>query len=374
MQATIRTIAPFDATIGTTITFSWTGAQVFKNRCIIRDNETNETVYDYTIESFKLEHEILISEASLENGKKYNAYITVFDKDDNESDLQSVPTTFLCLATPLFHFTNCINGQVLSSSSYEFILEYSQENGEELDSWSISIYNNSKIVTATSGTQYDTEQMSYAFSGFNNATDYYIRAEGKTINGYILDTGYISVSVTFKFMEIFSLFETTNLPELGAIFGQANISAIKGTTTNDPIYINGKYLDLRNDTLVYNEDGFSITGDFSVVVKAFNIRPNVPLVILHGDDPDPCTLTVYYRVRFLSKDNLEGFFELQAESEGTKAAYMSNAVEEIALKKAENPTNDYDYVVKEPQKKFMILIMRSNGLYTIRAKVLDEEI
>lgn len=358
MQASIRPVAPFDATIGTTITFSWSGAQVFQNRCIIRDNTTNEVVYDYTVDSFKLEHAIELSEATLVNGNKYDVYITVFDKDGNESDLQSIPTTFLCLTTPVFQFTNCTSGQVLSSSSYTFMMEYAQENGEQLDSWSISIYNSSKILSITSGTQYDVDELAHTFTGFNDATEYYVRGEGQTINGYLLDTGYIPITVTFQFMNIFSLFDVKNLPELGAIFGQANISALEGKLTNNPVFINDEYLDLSNDTLVYDE-GFEIVGDFSIVVKAYNITPNVPLLVIHGDDPTECTLTVYYRVRYDSTGTLQGYFELQIQCGVTLSTRLSNYIEDIS-----NSTT----------QKAMFLVMRSGGLYEIRAAVLDEEV
>lgn len=110
MQAIIYDISPFDASIGTTIKFSWNGNQFFKNRCILRENESNTVVYDHTIETFKQEHNIDLAKATLQNGKKYNAYITVFDKENQESDLQSIGKSFLCLKTPVFTFSNIQHG------------------------------------------------------------------------------------------------------------------------------------------------------------------------------------------------------------------------------------------------------------------------
>ena len=49
MQAIIYDISPFDASVGTIIKFSWNGNQFFKNRCVIRENESNTIVYDNTI-------------------------------------------------------------------------------------------------------------------------------------------------------------------------------------------------------------------------------------------------------------------------------------------------------------------------------------
>lgn len=378
MQASIYPVAPFDANVGTTISFSWSGTQVFKNRCIIRNNETNEVVYDYTVDSFKLEHTIELSEATLVNGNKYDAYLTVFDKDGNESDLQSIPTTFLCLTTPVFQFTNCSSGQVLSSSSYTFLLEYSQDEGEELDSWSISVYNSSYILSVSSGIQYNTDELSYLFSGFTDQTEYYIRAEGKTINGYALDTGYIPLTVMFQSINIFSLFKTENLEKLGAIFVQANISALDGKTTNDPIYINGEYVDLRNDTLIYS-DALVISGDFSIVVKCYNVVPNKPLLVVQNEDSDDCILTVYYRVKRNSSGGFNGYFELQVRCGSVVASYSSDTFEDVAMIEEivenEDGTTTTKHVVNENQtKKVAFLILRNNGAYDIFGTVLDEEV
>ena len=82
IQATIYPIVPFDAVIGGTIKFNWSGNQAFKNRCIIKNNETAAVVYDKTINSFKYEHPLDLTVATLSNGNKYNAFITVFDKDN----------------------------------------------------------------------------------------------------------------------------------------------------------------------------------------------------------------------------------------------------------------------------------------------------
>ena len=107
MQASIYNIEPFDVAIGTTIKFSWTGNQVIKNKCIILDHDTNTEVYNNVIDSYRLEHTLDLTKINgMVNGKKYVAFITVFDQYGDESDIQTSGRIFLCLKTPTYKFSN----------------------------------------------------------------------------------------------------------------------------------------------------------------------------------------------------------------------------------------------------------------------------
>lgn len=293
MQATIYKISPFDASVGTTIKFAWNGNQSFKNRCIIKKNETGEIVYDNTIESFKLEHIIDLTKATLINGEWYNAFLTVYDKDENESDIQQLGMPFVCLKTPTFKFLDLVDNQSISSSSYEFILDYSQENGELLDSWSISVYNKNHTLLSTSGVKYDTNDLKYVISGFTNKNEYIVRAVGQTINGFALDTGDINISISYSTSSIFSKLEPTNIREIGAIQVKANIISSEGHLKKEPaIYIDNEYLDLRDNTITYSE-GFLFNGDFSISILCYGLSPNQQLLKLYNDTGDFEAIVTY---------------------------------------------------------------------------------
>lgn len=295
MQASIYKILPFDATIGTTIKFSWNGNQVFKNRCIIKQNDTGEVIYDNTIDSFKLKHTLDLAKASLINGERYNAFLTVFDKDGNESDIQQLGAAFICLKTPVFKFVDLVDNQSISSSSYEFILEYAQENNELLDSWSISIYTKSHTLLSSSGIKYDTENLKYIISGFTNKNEYIVRAVGQTVNGFALDTGDINISISYSTNSIFSKLEPTNIREIGAIQVKANIISSEGHLKKEPaIYIDNEYLDLRDNTVTYSE-GFLFDGDFSIAILCYGLEPNKELLRLY-DETGRYEAIVTYRV------------------------------------------------------------------------------
>lgn len=348
MQASIYKITPFDSSVGTTIKFSWSGNQAFKNRCIIRDNETNQVVYDNTIDSFKLEHPIDLTQAKLVNGTKYLAYLTVFDSDGNESDIQSLGTAFLCLTTPTFQFSGLSDNQTISSSNYTFSLEYAQENSELLDSWSINIYDYSHALISTSGTKYDTSDLTHSFSGFNNKTEYYVRALGQTVNGMELDTGYVCISIYYNILSVFSALEVTNLKKSGQIHIKSNIISPYGYVLNEPEkYIDNDYIDLQGNSLTYKE-GFLLDKDYSFAAIFYGVQPNLEILKLSADDPDELTCVVTYRIGKFGSDTEQGCFELKVISRGISSVYYSEKI---------SPPSGTD--------RIGLLIYRQNGYYGV---------
>lgn len=353
MQAQIYPISPIDPSVGSTIRFAWTGNQAFKNRCIIKQNDTNETVYDAVIDTFRLEHEIDFSKAALEHGKKYKAYIIVFDKDNNASDMPALGEVFYCLTTPIFRFANLTGGQVIPASSYEFQLEYSQEDGEPLDSWSISLYNPSYSLIASSSVRYDTKDLSYIFDGFNNKSEYFVRAAGATVNGISLDTGYIPISVTFNMQDVFSLLELTNRPRIGAIQIRSNISSSEGHLEKDAVYIDNESLDLTDNSIKYTE-GFLLRSDFSLVFIGYGFLVNHWIPLLKGKEHAG---RLCFRIGKIETDTLQAYFEWNVLSNGVSYTIHSNR---IPLPEARDPIE--------------VCLVRQDHLYDIKIKNLTKEV
>lgn len=350
MQASIYKILPFDAASGTTIRFAWNGNQAFKNRCIIRKNETNELVYDNTIDSYALEHPIDPGRLllPLENGTKYNAYITVFDKNQIESELPSLGTVFICLKTPDFHFLSM--EQTISASSHTFSLSYSQENGELLNSWSIHIYSRDHILLSSSGISYNTDELSHTFSGFSNQTEYCVRALGQTVSGMELDTGFINISVHYDIFNVFSMLELVNLKKSGAIYLKSNIITAKGELEKEPgIYIDDEFLDLRDNRVTFRE-GFLFEDDYSFYAGFYGAAPNRELIYFSANDPEEFHAAATYRIGKLGSDQLQGCFELKVISGGIASVYYSNKLSPVS-----------------PSELIGLMIYRQNGRYVIKA-------
>ena len=363
MQALIYNIDPFDANKGTTIRFNWSGSSAGGNRCIIKNHDNNEVIYDYTVLGLKQEHLInqdgFIDNKKLINGKKYLAYIIMTDSFGtqlSDSDIQSQGQMFQCFTTPIFRFVNLVNGQTIDGSSYDFILEYSQDDAEELNSWQITIYSAEGAVLSSTNVRYDTTSLDHLFSGFNNEQSYQVRATGQTVNGIMLDTGYIIFHIEYGQPSIFSMVELKNLAKEGAILVRSNIISADGELKNAAAYINDEYLDLRNNELVYNE-GFIFEDDFSLVVYAYDIKPNIPFFWFYANENQDFVGVVTYRIGKIGSTKMAGCLELRILNGENNPEYIiySNKIDPISQ-----------------NTKLGFCITRASGYYDLAIKNLGE--
>jgi hypothetical protein len=348
MYATIHTIAPFDSSVGTNINFTWSGNQIYKVRCIIKNNATGVTAYDSTIDTMKQVY-ILPPTPTLINGTKYVAYITVFDVDNNESSIQNIGTPFYCFTTPTFSLS-ISNGDIIRASSYSIGLNYHQTENELLNWFNITLYSYQKTSLDSSGARYDTSDLSYIVTNLQNATQYYIRATGETINGMNLDTGYILFTVSYTTAQIFSKLELNNIPVTGAIEIKSNIISAEGVPEKEVTYIDGEYADLLDNSVTFDE-GFEINGDFTKIFRFSKPKRNG--VIKDFGTTDKLKVKIYYRQGSYSDSNGEkGYFELVASSCGINYIVNSNYVDILA--------GDYYY-------KYSLLVNRKNGYFDLKA-------
>ena len=352
MYATIHSIEPFDVANGTTVTFTWNGNQIYKVRCIIKENESGTTVYDKTTNTMKSNYTIEAN-SGLTNGTYYIMYITVFDISDNESDLQNIGTPFYCFSTPTFSLS-INNNDVIKASSYSVSLTYSQEENELLNSYEIILYSYQQIQLQTSGTSYDTENMSYLLNGMEDGIQYYVRATGVTINGMSLDTGYILFSVAYEQKQVFSVVETNNIAETGAIELRTNIVSTEGQSESEVIYIDNEYADLRNNNVTFDV-GYEISGDNSHVFTFYEPNLNQSFVTIKDKDGN-MTLNCYYREgTFEDSNGKKAVIELNIESHGVYYVVYSNYID--------IPTSN---------QKISTCINRIGNFYDITAVLIDK--
>lgn len=389
MQAIIYPITPFDATVGGNIKFSWSGSQ---NQVNVIIKSGSDEVYSATVTTNL--HEVTIpqgGESSLENGKVYSAFIRVRDSAGVWSEVQPLGSRFLCLQTPEFGIANIPSSNTIPSSAYTFSVAYSQQNGEKLSSWSISLYSVDKVEISQSGLQYNIANVeagdgsisaneSWTFSGFDDNVSYFIRAHGKTVNGINLDTGYLSITAQLKSSKIFTQLEVDNMPDQGGIYIHSNIVSSEGKVYNadgvevDPIgeglvvsgpyrnplnneWTNGGYgIDLRPDYYMVYNDGFIIDSDFSMSLIFFGMQPNDEIQTLSIKDGDEDVLVhIYYRIGKFTANVNQACFELVVDNP-KNYVYFSNAIE--------RPTDT---------EKVGLVIIRSGGaFYLYCAKNVDQ--
>jgi len=267
MKPILYLVNAFDASNNYIFKYKWEGNQSFGCACIIRNNETNEIVYQGTEATMQLQY--TLSGGTLNNGILYNVSIASIDKDSVMSEFSN-PVLFYCYSTPIFEFENITNNQIIRNSTFQIILKYLQAENEPLQSYEISLYDLSKIQIQTSGIRFLTDSLTYSLSNLEDNQSYYIRATGKTLNGMDIETDYIYFSVNYEQPAVYSVLSLENVSSSGHIKLQSNIRAVEFHTGSDPIFIDDEYIDVRNDIL-YLDNDFSFDTDFIVNVSGYNL-------------------------------------------------------------------------------------------------------
>lgn len=257
----IVSVNSFDATYSANFEFYYTGKQIVKNRAVIVDNITNETVYDQTISTLKLVHTIPAN--TLVNGKQYKIQIQVFDADGGSS-LLSDEVLFYCYSTPVFILNSIDNPY--TSASIEVNIVYSQNENESLKSYQYILYDHNKNVLSQSNVQYTANQP-HTFHGLENNKTYYVRCIGETTHGFALDSGYELINVVYKTIPANVFFSVKNNRDLGYISIDTNMTVIGHKTENDNFIIEDGCVTLWDNSITYN-DGFSVDDDFVLFVDA----------------------------------------------------------------------------------------------------------
>lgn len=356
-RPTLLNVTAFDATQQQTFIFVVTGstAQITANRLTIRNQKTNAIVYDEKQETFRYEH--IVNANELTNNTYYNAVITVFDADDNESPA-SIPIQFWCYTTPIITFTNLPSGNIVTNASYTFEFTYTQNENEPLNSYTVNLYNASQTLISTSGTIYTDAGTppyngSYMFTGFDNNTAYYIEVVGITLEGTTVNTGLQQFNVEYKKPDVFTLLQLVNNCDGGYITITSNIVLIEGTSNPDPpTYIDNKEVDLTGDgSYVEWTDGYTISGD--MLTRVWFRNPNPYSQILQFSNTNGQTITLKFMLGYenVEATDMEAYIEVYVNSA------LENQANYYVFSNYVTPLADTEY--------YTIYLKRVNNIYQI---------
>lgn len=355
-RPTLIAVPSFDATQPYTFTFTAQSgsAQIVANQLTIRTQSDNTVVYDEKQETFKYEH--VVNADELTNGTYYNAVVSVFDADDNQSPT-SIPIQFWCYSTPSITFTNIPANNIITNASFNFTFTYAQNEGEALNSYVVNLYNAFQSQIATSGVVYTQTGTppydgSYLFAGFEDNTVYYIEIVGTTVNGAIVSTGQIQFTVKYEQPDLFTLVELTNNCEEGYITLKSNIVIIEGTSNPDPpTYINDQEVDLtENGSWVEWNDGYSVSGDF--LTRLWFRSPNPYTQIMQFSNAQGQTITLNYMLGYenVESPDLQSYVEVYVQSiDGMEYYIYSNYIDTL-------PDTSY----------YNVWLTRVNGIYQLQ--------
>lgn len=283
LTPSISAIGVFDPSDTYDIHFTYTDNQSVKNRLIITDPETYETIYDKTILTMKLLH--TVPSSTLCAGKCYTAAIQVFDINDNQSNL-SDSVLFYCYTRPVFSISDIPT--VCKGASITLPLSYLQPEGETLKSYQFFMCDSNHNILNRSDTFYTDEHMCYSFSGLQNHYTYCFRAIGETTHGYKLDTGYLTVAVDYNVVPTNAVLVLENVYRRGYISINTNIKSIGYELKNDNYFFEGDTVTLYGNNYVKYNEGFSLDGDFSLFVEA----KKLPLGTFLRTENDTFTLSI----------------------------------------------------------------------------------
>ena len=306
-RPTLLTQVAFDATQEQNFNFAITGAsaQIVANQLTIRNQETNDIVYQEKQETFQYTH--IVNADELINGTYYNATLSVFDVNGNQSP-ESIPIQFWCYTTPVISFTNLPQNNIITNASFNFEFSYTQNENEPINSYVVNLFNSSQVQISSSSTQYVSNGTppfngSYVFTGFENSTIYYIQITATTIEGTIISTPLQQFTVEYTKPDIFALVQLVNNCDEGYITITSNLVLIEGTSNPDPpTYINNQEVDLTEEgSWVEWNDGYSITGD--MLTRVWFRNPNPYSQILQFSNTSGQNITVNYMLGYENIDS-----------------------------------------------------------------------
>lgn len=355
-RPTLLAMAAFDATQEQIFSFAVTGtsAQIVANQLTIRNNDTNDIVYQEKQESFKYEH--IVNPNELTNGTYYNAIISVFDADGNESPT-SIPIQFWCYTEPVIQFTNIPVSGIVTNASFNFQFSYTQAENEPLNSYVMNLYNSSQVQISTSGIQYADNGTppyngNYTFTGFENNTVYYVQLTGTTTEGTIISTILQQFTVQYTKPDLFTLVQLANNCDEGYVSITSNIILIEGSSSPDPpTYINDQEIDLTEDgSYVEWGQGFSITGD--MLSRLWFRNPNPYTTIAQFSNTNGQIIKLNYMLGYenSSSTELQSYVELYVQSiSGMDYYIFSNYVPTLSA-----------------AEQYVVYLTRVNNIYSLQ--------
>lgn len=283
----LYSVSAFDATQEQTFSFNVVGGdQVVKNKLIITNQSTNSIVYQGVNTTFAFRH--ILPANTLSNGEYYSAVLITYNANDDASTPSS-GIQFYCFTEPTFVFYNMPSGNLITNATYNFEVNYNQNEGELLNTYIFNLYDSHMNLLTSSDMLYVGGVsalplvVSYTFTGLDNNTLYYIQAIGQTIHGMKLDTGLVYINVRYEIPNVFSIIDLSNNCEGGYITIQSNLVAINGDSVpSPPIYIDGNTaVDVTGtgDYVIW-DTGYNINGNFTASLWGRNFNENSTIITM----------------------------------------------------------------------------------------------
>ena len=235
----------------------------------------NSQVYDAIETTFQLYH--TLSASVLTNGVQYNAKLSVFDKDGNESGFSN-SIVFTCHKTPVLS-VDVEQNQIVKNSYLPINLTYTSEDGELLNYWNLILYDSGNVQINQTDQILATQSMGTTINSLENNTAYSFEIIGTTVDGMVISTGKVYFSVIYIEPTTFNKVILTNNSDDGTVGVESHLISADGRTNMNPItYIDNIEMDLTQGNKVWFDNGFQISNNFT---KQLIIRNPLPYQIIY---------------------------------------------------------------------------------------------
>lgn len=279
-------------------------------------NSNNALIHDTgKITSFAQSH--TLPSNTIANGIEYKIQVTIWNQAG--LNISSDNEIFQTSSRPIVTIDSI---GTIPSPSYSFGATYYQAESISLRSWVVYLYDSNKTKISQSSISIEPN-IEYIFSNMKSGTSYYIEFQVTSAKGLVGTSGLVSFTVQYQQPDIKVNLTAENTDNAGMLISWNTIQII-GTTTKSPIFVDGTYIDLTNDTFSWSE-GFSLSQDFTIKMWIKSFKSNVDLFTLRGingnlalqySDDDQCLhliRTVYgYNSHYVSKpfinNGATGFF------------------------------------------------------------------
>ncbi len=305
----------FDATTERIFEYSWDGTNVQSvgNILTIKNNDTEEVIYSEPNNSLLLKHKLPAN--TLKNGVLYNATIQVVDRQNNVSPASDL-ILFYCYTQPTINIT-LTDEEIIQNSSCVVGITYEQSEGEELQSFNIELYNSFRELIYTSNMKYNLSS-TVTLTGLEDSMTYYVQAVGETINHMITKSGLVRINVEYIHPDFYTYISVENRYNFGDIVFTSNLVSVEGRSDN-PVFIDGEYVDTINGSSVVFDDNFSLSNKYSLIMKGYNFQTNKVFAILKNTNN---TVSMKWRI----DENNDYYVELTTQTNNLINIFMSNHI------------------------------------------------
>lgn len=324
-------IQSFDAEQEKVFSFSYAGS-ISRVQALIYRNDTGICVNEFDMSQY---HDTQLPEYRLLANKLTNSTVPylikvrVFPYGSAEPSAWSDLALFYCKKSPTISFNNLRLGEPndITTASYEFGVTYNAgAQDEPLSTFTYRLYDRNNTLIESSPTFYSASDR-YTFNNFRNNNTYYVRAIGESKNGFVVDTGYVELYITYSIGAAYANLTAENRAEMGDVVLRTNIVSIEGYyNDNNGIvydnaddvasYINGSKADkaifLQGGEAVTFENGYKDTKAFIfpsessdafngvLIFKPHNKHPGCIFSFHEKRNNNPVSIYIYMLTRTIN--------------------------------------------------------------------------